>query len=148
MMELILCKDISELGQIGEVVRVKNGYGRNYLLPQKMALLATPSNVARLEKERKAREAQEAKALAEAEKLAEQINKSSITIPKEVGEEEKLFGSVTTAEIVQELAKENIVIDKKSLLLSEPIKKLGVYTLEAKLHSQVKATLKVWVVKK
>ncbi|OGP16154.1 MAG: 50S ribosomal protein L9 [Deltaproteobacteria bacterium RIFCSPLOWO2_02_FULL_50_16] len=147
-MELILCTDIPELGQVGEVVRVSTGYARNYLLPYKKALLASPKNVARLERERKEREVKEAQILTEAQKLADQIGKLSITIAKEVGEEEKLFGSVTTAEIVQELAKENVVIDKKTLLLSEPIKKLGVYNLEVRLHSQVKASVKLWVVKK
>ena len=148
MVEVILCEDVPELGKIGEVVKVSPGYGRNYLLPSRKAVLATPSNVARIERDRKNREEKDAKVLAEAQGLAEKMAQISVTIAKEVGEEDKLFGSVTTAEIVQELVKDNIRLDKKSLLLSEPIKKLGVYNLEVRLHSQVKATLKVWVVKK
>jgi large subunit ribosomal protein L9 len=146
-MELILCEDVPELGKIGQVVKVSQGYARNYLLPHKKALVATPHNIIRLEKERKANEAKAANALSEAQKLAEKLSEVSITIKKEVGEEEQLYGSVTTSEILKELEKEGIKIDKKSLQMGEAIKKLGVYNIDARLHSEVKATLKVWVVK-
>lgn len=147
-MKVILIENIERLGSIGDVVVVKEGYARNYLLPNKKAKIATAGNMKFLESLKKKRAAEEAKQLEAAKALAGKLESLSITIPAQAGEEEKLFGSVTSDMISVALAAESFAIDKKDIILEEPIKKLGVYQVAVKVHPEVKAALRVWVVNK
>ncbi|OGW85854.1 MAG: 50S ribosomal protein L9 [Omnitrophica bacterium RIFCSPLOWO2_01_FULL_45_10] len=147
-MKIILLENIDRLGKTGDIVMVKEGYGRNYLIPKNKAKPATPGNMKILESLRE-KEAEEInKKLGEAKALADKISGLSLTINVESGEEEKLFGSVSNATIQDALAQEGINIDKKDIILDEPIKKLGVYQVVVNVHPEVKADLRVWVVKK
>ena len=146
-MKVILLEEISSLGKVGDVVKVASGYGRNYLIPQKKALEATPKNIKVWEREKSLYEGKLDRAKREAEKLAEKLESLSCTISKQVGEEDKLFGSVTTMDVEESLKNEGFEIDRKRILLDAPIKKLGIYTIPVKLHSEVTANLKIWVVK-
>ncbi|MDY7033647.1 MAG: 50S ribosomal protein L9 [Thermodesulfobacteriota bacterium] len=146
-MKVILLEEIPSLGKVGDVVKVANGYGRNYLIPQKKALEATTKNVKVWERQKSLFESKLDKAKRDAEKLAIQIESLSCTVSKQAGEEDRLFGSVTTMDIEESLKRDDIEIDRKKILLEEPIKKLGIYTVPVKLHPEVMANLKVWVVK-
>lgn len=147
-MKVILLQQVDRLGDIGDVVTVSDGYARNYLLPQKKASLATEGNVKLQEALKKKKEAAEVKRRAEAQTLAEKVGAMSVTISAEAGEEEKLFGSVSTDMIARALTAEGVAVDKRAVILEDPIKKLGVYQVEVKIHPEVKATVRVWVVKK
>ena len=146
-MKIVLKQDIDKLGSIGDVVNVANGYGRNYLIPHGLALKATPGaeKVAEQIKKAKARKIEEGKAVFE--ETAKKLSSLSLTIPVQVGEDEKMFGSVTSIDIANMLKQEGIEIDKKNILLKEPIKKLGIFSIQIKLHPEVKAEVKTWVVK-
>jgi len=144
-MEVILKKNIDTLGEEGDLVKVKPGYGRNYLLPQGNAVLANASNMANLEKERAAIEARKSAVRAEAEGIAKKINGTTIIIEQRAGEEDKLFGSVTSADIAEKLASLGIEIDRKKILLDEPIKTLGDFMVKVKAGFQVTAEIKVQV---
>jgi len=147
-MKLILMQDIEKLGRAGDVVNVKNGYARNFLLPHNKARAATPGNMKLLDA-RKKKEALEEERIAEAARaLANRLSNISLTIHVESGEEDKLFGSVTTDMISDRLKDEGIEIDKKDIVIEEQIKKLGVYKVAARIHPTVKAVLRVWIVKK
>lgn len=145
-MKIVLLKDIEKLGSFGSVVSVAPGYARNYLLPRKHALPATDSNIKFAEKERQLRQLRDNRAQMAAEVLAEKIQELSCTIAKQVGENDRIFGSVTAIDIVKSLKVEGIEVDKKDILLKNPIKALGIYDVPVKLHSNVTTTLKVWVV--
>ena len=147
-MKVILLKTIDRLGKAGDIVTVKEGYARNYLVPNKKAKEATSGNMKILDALKKKQTQEEAKVLGEARKLADKISNLSLTIASQAGEEEKLFGSVSSDDIASALAEQGINIDKKEIILDEPIKKLGVYQVAVKVHPEVRATLKVWVVKK
>ena len=147
-MKVILTENIERLGKIGDVVSVKEGYARNYLIPNKKAREATPGNMKVLDVLKKKQAQADAKNAAAARALADRISALSLTITAEAGEEEKLFGSVSNEAIAEALAEEGITIDKRDILLDEPIKKLGVYQVTVKIHPEVKAGLRVWVVKK
>ena len=147
MMRLILRKDVQPLGKRGDVVKVAPGYGRNYLLPKGLAYEYSDANVKRIEKERKILEVVQLKEKQEAEDLARRIAAVSCTIVKKVGENDTLYGSVTSAEIGEALQKEGFSIDKRKILLDEPIKALGIYAVPIKIHPEVPCELKVWVVK-
>ena len=146
-MKIILRQDIQGLGKMGDIVNVANGYARNYLLPRKMAMEATEHNIQLLEKEKKKMETQLLKSRQEAEELARKIEETTITISKEVGEGEKMFGSVTSADIVEALGKEGISVDKRQIILERSIKKTGLFHIPIKVHPDITATLKLWVVK-
>jgi len=146
-MRIVLRTDVENLGRRGEVVRVADGYARNYLLPKKLALEATGGNLKLIEQERRVQEVHEAKEKQEAEALAVRIAQLSCTAVRKVGENEVLYGSVTNADVAELLEKEGFSLDKRKILLEEPIKSLGIYEVPIKLHSQVTASLKVWVVK-
>lgn len=146
-MQVILRESIGSLGSAGEVVKVKDGFARNFLLPQGKAVPADLANLKELEHHKKAIAAKQAKLKKEAEALAAKVAVLSITIRKEAGEEEKLFGSVTTKDIADALRRENFLIDKKQVQLEEPIRRLGTTDVGIRLHSEVTATLKVSVVK-
>ncbi|MDD5438803.1 MAG: 50S ribosomal protein L9 [Candidatus Omnitrophica bacterium] len=147
-MEVILLQDIENLGKEGTLVNVKDGYARNFLIPRKLAAVSTPSVTAMLERKKKQKAADEAKSREEARALAKKLEALSLTISVEAGVEDKIFGSVTSEMIRNALRTEGVELDKKLIVLEEPIKQLGIYQVPVKLHSDVPATIKVWVVKK
>ena len=146
-MEVILTIDVPKLGNAGDIVKVKSGFGRNYLIPQKLALPANTKNVHELEHNKRTIAAKDNKRKTQVEKVAEAINGKSVTIERTAGEEDKLFGSVTTRDIANALKKDGIAIDHRLIELVHPIKSIGEYDILIKLHSEVSATVKVWVVK-
>jgi large subunit ribosomal protein L9 len=146
-MKVILTEDIAHLGTAGNLIKVKDGYARNFLIPQGKAIMATTQNVKHLEHQKKQIQGKLSKIKREAEQLARRIEAVSCTVTKAAGEEDKLFGSVTSADIQLSLKNEAIDIDKKQIMLSEPIKSLGIFTVPIKLHPEVTAHLKLWVVK-
>jgi large subunit ribosomal protein L9 len=147
-MKLVLRKDIEGLGAQGDVVDVKPGHARNYLLPKKMAYPASDAALKQVENEKRKADAQREKEMDAARALAEKISAVSLTVPVEVGEEEKMFGSVTSMDIAKALVEEGFEIDKHDIILEEPLKELGVYNLKVKLSKDVTSEVKVWVVKK
>ncbi len=146
-MKVIIKKDHEKLGKTGELVNVKDGYARNYLIPQGIAVFATEKNMKQLQEEQRMGERQKLKDKQAAEALAEELGNISITAAVTVGEEDKVFGSVTTQMIGDLLAEKGHVIDKRKIQLDEPIKTLGVYNVSIKLYSEVEAKVRVWVVK-
>ena len=146
-MEVILREDVGKLGRRGDVVKVAEGYGRNYLLPRGLAMAVTAANKAMIEKERKAVEARMAKEKAECESLAQRIGSLRFVAPRKVGENDVLYGSVTSGDIAEFLKVKGIEIDKRKVLLDEPIKHLGEHDVKIKLHPEVVAGLKVTVSK-
>nr|HPM41839.1 50S ribosomal protein L9 [bacterium] len=132
----------------GDVVNVREGFGRNFLLPQKKAVLADPKNLKQLEHQKRVVTAKQAKARAAAEETAKRLSSVSVTIGREAGEEDKLFGSVTVKDISDALRNEGHVFDRHAIVLESPIKQLGIFDVPVKLHAEVTATVKVWVVKK
>lgn len=145
-MKVILRQDVYNLGKIGEVVIVKDGYARNYLLPREMVYFATPGAMKRLEIEKRQHDTRAAKEKALAEVLAVQLAEVQLSIPMKVGEENRLFGSVTPQMIAQELLNRGFNIDRRVVAIEDPIKTLGVFDVKIKLHTEVSATLKVWVI--
>jgi large subunit ribosomal protein L9 len=146
-MKVILRKDFETLGKIGDVVAVKDGYARNYLLPRQIAYRATTSSLRALEEEKKQHERQEQKQLKDAEKIGSELEKVSITIAMKVGEDDKLFGSVTSQMIADALKEKGFTVDKRTIELEEPIKTLGIFEVPVKLHTKISAKAKVWVVR-
>lgn len=146
-MKVILRSDVERLGSAGDVVSVAAGYARNFLLPRGFAVAANDGNVTLIEVEKKRVAKDQVRLKEEAEALAKELEKISLTISKQSGEEDKLFGSVTNMEIAEALAKENHEIDKRKIILEEPIKALGIYTVPIKIHTEVTANVKLWVVK-
>ena len=146
-MKVILREDVPNLGQPGAIVNVKPGYARNYLIPQGLASMATSRNIKMMEHQLKVIQQQIDAAKEEAEKVKARLADLSVTVTKPAGANEKLFGSVTTREIEAALTEENVTIDRRRIIIAEPIKSLGVYTVQLKLHGGELADLKVWVVK-
>ena len=146
-MKIILRQDYEPLGKAGEVVIVKDGYARNFLLPKNIAVISTKSNMKILEEEQKMAGKRKDKEKIHAESLAEELGKISITATVAVGEEDRVFGSVTAQTIADLLKEKGFEIDKRKILLEEPIKALGVYTISIKLHPDVDCKVRVWVVK-
>jgi large subunit ribosomal protein L9 len=148
-MKVILRQSIDTLGDIGDIVSVRDGYARNYLLPNGMAYVATKGNIRVLEEEKKQLLVKKNRELKDAEKIAAELEKhdSAITIPMQVGEEDKLFGSVTKEMIAEKLAEKGFNIDRRKIEIDEPIKTLGIFTVTVKLHSEVSGKIKVWVVR-
>lgn len=145
-MHVILLEDIPSLGKVGDRVKVSDGYGRNYLVPQKKAILGTEKDLKSVEHQKRQVQVRLEKAKKDAEKEVQQIEQLSCTFAKTVGESGKLFGSVTSMEIEEFLKENGITVDRKKILLEEPIKNVGVFTVPIKLHPEVTAHLKVWVV--
>lgn len=146
-MKVILREDYENLGSLGDIVQVKPGFARNFLIPRKIAYPARPNFIKMIEEEQRQKEHRKNKERKAAQVLAEELQDVSVTISVSVGEEDKMFGSVTTQDISQALAAQNIEIDRKKIILEEPIKELGIYSVPIKLHSDVEAKIKVWVVK-
>ncbi len=147
-MRIILTENVRNLGISGDLVNVKAGFARNYLLPQKKAMLADPRNIKAIEHAKLIAEHKMKKARASVEALAEKLNDLKITIAHLVGEDEKIFGSVTTMEIAKALDAEGYDIDRKKIILDKPIKELGEFKIPVKLHQEVKAEITLEVVKK
>lgn len=147
-MQVILQEDVAKLGKAGDVVNVREGYGRNFLLPQKKAVVADPGNIKQLEHQKRVVTAKQAKARSVAEALAGKMNAVSLTISREAGEEDKIFGSVTVKDIAEALRAEGYVVDRYAIALENPIKQLGIFEIGVRLHPEVTATVKLWVVKK
>ncbi|MFC2083801.1 50S ribosomal protein L9 [Bacteroidota bacterium] len=146
-MKVILRKNFEQLGKIGNVVDVKDGYARNYLIPRKIVYPALEGNIRTLEEEKKQHAKKQEKELGTAQKLSSELEKVSVTIPVKVGEEDKIFGSVTAQMIADSLKEKDYDIDKRKIEIDEPIKSLGIYTVNIKLHPEVTATVKTWVVR-
>jgi large subunit ribosomal protein L9 len=145
-MEVILREHVDNLGRRGEIVKVADGYARNYLLPRKLALLATESNKKQIERERAKLEAREADEKRVAEAMAERMANIEVVVARKVGETDALYGSVTTSDIAEALAVKGFDIDRRKMLLAEPIKKLGDFDIPIRLQRDVTATVKVRVV--
>lgn len=145
-MEIILRQAVENLGKTGDVVNVKPGYARNYLLPHGLAYEATPGNLKRIQQERDRLEAAENDRRGTAQGLAEKLEQVSLTFSARVGEEGKLFGSVTNIDVERALRERGIDIDRRKILLVEPIKQLGDYTIQVRLEAEVEAGLKLSVV--
>ncbi len=146
-MEVILRQAVDNLGHPGDVVTVSAGFARNYLLPRGFAYEATAGNKKRMEQERERLEAAESSRREAAEEIAKKLEPVSLTFSARVGEEGKLFGSVTTADIAHQLEGQGFKIEKRQIDLHEPIKALGVYRVPIRVHADVRAEIKVWVIK-
>ena len=146
-MKVILLKDIETLGSAGEVVEVKNGYGRNFLIPRNEALAASAANMAQFESRRKQQQTLAERDRRAAEALAKKLETESITAQVKVGEEDRLFGSVTAQNIAELLDEKGYAVDRRAIHLEDPIRELGVYNIEVRLHPEVAAAVKLWVVK-
>lgn len=145
-MKIILRQDYGKLGSMGDIVDVKDGYARNFLLPRKIGYQASAGSLRALEEEKKQHQTREKKELHQAEKLAVELEKVSVTLKVKVGEDEKLFGSVTAQMIADALKEKGMALDKRTIELEEPIKALGIYTVNVKLFKTITGKVKVWVV--
>lgn len=146
-MKVILQEDVVDLGQAGDLVEVKAGYARNYLVPKGLAMMATSRNVKVLEHQRRLMVARQGKQHTRATDLADAINTLSATFTRKAGDDDRLFGSVTSKHIAEFFSDEKLPVERKQIRLEEPIKALGVFNVPIKLHQEVTAELKVWVVK-
>ena len=146
-MKVILRQDFEQLGNMGDIVDVKQGYARNYLIPKGIALVANNQNLNRLKEEQRQASFRKDRDRHNAEHLAEELGKVSLTASVKVGEEDKVFGSVTSQDIANLLKDKGHEVDKKKIHLTEPIKALGIYDVPIKLHPEVEAKVKLWVVK-
>jgi large subunit ribosomal protein L9 len=145
-MEVILREHVDNLGRRGDIVKVAEGYARNYLLPRKLALAVTESNKKQIEREKKVAEVRDAEEKSHADALAQRIAEAQIEIARRVGEHETLYGSVTSADVAHALQAKGFDIDKKKVHLPEPLKALGEFTVPVKVHRDVTAQVKVKVV--
>lgn len=146
-MKLILKEDVAKLGSAGEVVDVKDGYGRNYLIPQQKAVVATKGALRQIEEAKKQAERRAEMTVKDAKDLADRLETTSVTIPVKTGEDDKIFGTVTNQQIADALAERGIEIDRRKISLDQDVKTLGEYTATINLLSEIKPTIKVWVVK-
>lgn len=146
-MQIILKENIENLGHAGDLINVARGYARNYLLPKKLAIVADAKGIGQIEHQKRLKQAIKEKHLKDCEKMAKGIEALSLTIVRKSGENDRLFGSVTSIDIAEALEKEGVNIERKRIHLEEPIKALGIYHVPIRLHQEVTANLKVWVVK-
>jgi large subunit ribosomal protein L9 len=146
-MQVILRDALENLGSAGEIVTVKPGYARNYLIPQGLAYEATDANIRRIDREKAKIQQRASEQLAGARQAASKIEGVSVTFNARAAEEGKLFGSITTADIAEKLAEQGVEVDRKQILLDEPIKSLGVFSVPIRLHAEVRPEIKVWVIK-
>jgi large subunit ribosomal protein L9 len=145
-MKLLLNDDVKDLGLAGEVVTVANGYGRNFLLPRRLAVEVTPENLRRIDEVQRARKIREVERVKEFRIVAERIAALDVTVKERASENDVLYGSVGARQLVEAMAAEGIVIEDSMIRLEEPIKTLGVHRVKIKLHPEVETELKVWVV--
>jgi large subunit ribosomal protein L9 len=146
-MKVILRKDVETLGKVGEVITVKDGYARNYLIPRSIAYVASDSNVKALEEEKKQEARRMEKEKKSSEALAGDLEKTSVTIKMKVGEDDKLFGSVTSQMIADALKEKGINLDKRQIELEDTLKSLGIFDVNVKLPGGVAGKIKVWIVR-
>ena len=147
-MELILSGDVDKIGKIGDIIKVKDGFARNFLLPRKLAYVATPGNIKKIERQKLKKVKEEEGVQREAETLAEKLNKVSCTVTVEVNDLDKLYGSVSEIDIAKALEDEGFPIDKRNIFLDQPIEQLGIFEVKIKLHPKVIAKVRLWVAKK
>jgi large subunit ribosomal protein L9 len=147
-MKVILREDVPDLGQAGQTIDVKAGYGRNFLFPRNLAIPATKGNLQAIDEVKKQKHLREKKQRRKAEIIKDKIERLSLSVEVLVGEEDKLYGSVTNADVAELLAKEGIIVDKRAIELDSPIKVIGVYTMPVKVDKDVTAQLRLWVIKK
>lgn len=147
-MEVILNQDIERIGKAGHIVKVKDGFARNFLIPNGLAVSVTPANLKKLEQEKQQKTLQLEKAKRQAQELQAKLARLSLTIPVLTHEEDKLYANVTTQDLAAALSEEGFDIDKNSIMLDEPIKALGIYEASVNLHPEILAKIKVWIVKK
>jgi large subunit ribosomal protein L9 len=145
-MQVILLENVPSLGKAGDLVKVSDGYGRNYLIPKKMAILATEKSLKMVEHQKREVQRRVEKSKKDAEKMAQQIQNLSCTFTKTVGESGKLFGSITSMDIENYLKENGIDVDRKKIVMEEPIKNVGMFTVPIKLSAEVTAQLKIWVI--
>jgi large subunit ribosomal protein L9 len=146
-MKILLREDYKGVGEAGKIVKVKDGFARNFLIPKGVAYIATEQNKKRYENDLKQKSWRIERDKHKAEGLSKILENVSLTISVSVGEEDKLFGSVTSQNIAQALAEQGHEIDRRKIILEEPIKSLGIYSVSIKLHPDVETSVKVWVVK-
>ncbi len=146
-MKIILTEDVDRLGNAGEIVSVKDGFARNFLLPRQLALIANKGNMAVYKEVRRQRDVQQSRVKHDAEILAKALGEVSCNVPVTAGEGDRIFGSVTAQQIVDLLKEQGFDIDRRAVQLDEPIRSLGVYDVSLRLHAEVDAKIKVWVVK-
>jgi len=146
-MKVILREDVTGVGTAGQTVEVKSGYGRNFLFPRNLAIPASKGNLRAIGEVKKQKDLRDRKRRRDAEVIKDRIEKLSLSKEVKVGEEDKLYGSVTNADIAELLLVEGVTVDKRNILLDQPIKALGVYTVPVKIDKEVTAGLKLWVVK-
>ena len=146
-MKVMLLRDLETLGKAGEIVQVAAGHARNFLIPKRQAMLASDTNVAQFETQRRQHEATVDRELSSAQEKATELEKASLTAQVRVGEGDRLFGSVTTQNIVDLLKEQGHDVDRRAIQLEEPIRALGEYNIEVQLPSSVTATVKLWVAK-
>jgi len=145
-MKLILQEDVRNLGRMGDVVNVADGYARNFLIPRKLGVEANVKNVRAMEHEKKKIEEKSKRIRQDAKGLAERLSSTEITLSAKAGEEEKLFGSITSMDIAEALKKDGFDVDKKKILLDDPIKRLGTYSVGIKIHHDVTAKVQIKVI--
>lgn len=146
-MQVILKEEVENLGDAGDIVSVSPGYGRNYLIPRGLAIPATAGSVKQAEHQQKVAEAIRRKQLSGAKAQAEKLESLAISIRRETGDDEKLFGSVTNRDIVDALAAEGVEVDRRQVKLDEPIKSIGLFNVPVRLHSEVTASVRVYVIR-
>ncbi len=146
-MKVILKEDVQDLGTIGTVLDVANGYGRNYLIPRKLAVEANPKNIRQFEHQKNMILAKAKKVRSSAQQLSDKLSAMSLCIEVRAGEEDKLFGSVTTKDIAEAIAQQGVEIDRRKIILEEPIKRIGTYKVTVKLHHDVTASVNIEVKK-
>ena len=146
-MKVILTKGHDSLGEAGEIVKVKDGYARNFLIPKSLAYEATKANLKVYEEGKKRQSVKVDREVESANEIAKEMNEVSLTASVKVGEEDKVFGSVTSQDIANLLEEKGFTIDKRDIALEEPIKALGIYNVSVKVHPEVKAEVKLWVIK-
>lgn len=147
-MKVILREDVEDVGTAGQVVEVKDGYGRNFLLPRNLAIPASQGNLKSIGEIQKQKDIRAKKRRKAAEIVKDRIEKLSLQVEVQVGEEEKMFGSVTNSDVAELLQQQGVSVDKRSVEMDEPIKALGVYTVPVKIDKEVTANVRLWVVKK
>ena len=145
-MLVILQQDVPKLGNVGDIVKVRDGYGRNFLVPRGLAVIADERNVRRLEHQKRMAAAKAAKELAKAQALADQLVANAVTIRRQAGEDGKLFGAVTNRDVADAFATDGFTLDRRQIQLEEPIKTLGMFNIPVKLDRGIQATIKVYVV--
>ena len=146
-MKVILQEDVSNLGSVGDVVKVADGYGRNFLIPRGLAMLADEGSVRRLEHQKRVTAHKRARLEKESKDLAARLEQVAVSIKRAAGDEDKLFGAVTNRDIAEALAAEGFEVDRRSIVLDEPIHSIGVFSVDVKLSLGVKATIKVYVIR-